>query len=191
MAQNMFRSPWVWVGIIVVLAVFWLAGSYNGFVKLEQNIEGQWAKVETDYQRRLDLIPNLIESVKGLTEQERTVFGDLADARSTYAGSVTVSEKAAAAGQVESALARLLAIVENYPELRSSEAFQNLMVQLEGTENRISVERKRYNDTVREYNTTIKRFPANMIAGMFGFEETSYFEAVEGAETAPSVDFAN
>ncbi len=182
------RTFWIILGIIVVVAIYVLS-AYNGLVTKSENVTNQWAQVETQYQRRFDLIPNLVESVKGIFEQEQTVFDNLADARTKYAGAGSIGEKAAAATEVEGALARLLVVVENYPELRSSEAVQTLMAQLEGTENRVSVERKRYNDAVRTLNVSVKRFPTNVIAGIFGFTEEVYFEAAEGAETVPAVEF--
>lgn len=154
-----------------------------------EQVDNAWAQVETQYQRRFDLIPNLVESVKGIMDQEQRVFGTLAEARTRYAGAITVNERAEAATQVDSALARLLAVIENYPELRSAENVSTLMTQLEGTENRISVERKRYNDVVRTYNVTIKQFPGKFFADIFGFEERSYFESVDEADTAPKVEF--
>lgn len=177
--------------VIVVLVVWiagWIVGFYNSVVTLGLGVDNQWAQVETQYQRRLDLIPNLVSSVKGVLTQEQTVFGDIADARTKYAGAVSVNDKAAAATQVESALARLLVIMENYPQLKSNETVQNLMIQLEGTENRISVERKRFNDAVQVFNVKIKRFPGNLLAGMFGFSARNFFEAAPGAEKAPTVD---
>jgi LemA protein len=182
----------IWLGIILVIilavgASFW--GMYNSLVTKEQAIEAQWANVETQYQRRYDLIPNLVESVKGYMTQEKTIFEDLANARSKYAGAATTDEKAVASGEVEVTLARLLAIMENYPELRSIEAITTLMDELAGTENRISVERRSYNEMVRDYNTAIKTFPRNMLAGMFGFEAHEYFESVSGADQVPKVEF--
>lgn len=176
------------LGVIVVLVVGFFWTTYNTLISQNEGVNGQWAQVETQYQRRLDLIPNLVESVKGVMAQEQSIFTALADARANYAGAQTTDQKAAAAGQVEGALSRLLAIVENYPELKSSENVQTLMAQLEGTENRISVERKRYNDVVQSFNVTIKRFPTNMIANMLGYIDKTYFEAASGAETAPTVD---
>lgn len=176
------------LGALVVIVAFSLIGFYNQLVTKDQAIDGQWAQVETQYQRRFDLIPNLVGSVEGVMEQEQEVFGKLAEARTKYSGAATIDEKAQAAGEVESALGRLLVVVENYPELRSSENVMTLMDQLEGTENRISVERGRFNDLAKDYNTAIKRFPGNLIAGMLGFDERAYFEAAEGAETAPSVE---
>jgi len=174
---------------VAVLAGLFLAVSYNRFVSLNEKVENKWAQVETQYQRRYDLVPNLVESVKGLMAQEKDVFLGIAEARKAYAGARTLEEKVEATNQMESALARLLVIMENYPDLKSSEAVQTLMAQLEGTENRISVERKRYNDAVAEFNMAIKRFPGNTIAGLFGFKEKPYFEAVSGAEAAPQVKF--
>lgn len=179
--------------LLVILALVGVIGlslmsTYNGLVAKSQNIDGQWAQVETQYQRRFDLIPNLVNSVKGIFTQEQEVFGQIAEARTRYSGAQTVDEKAEAAGQVESALARLLVVVENYPQLQSNKAVAGLMDELAGTENRISVERKRFNDQVRDYNTTVKRFPTNLMANMFNFDERAYFEAVEQAETAPKVE---
>lgn len=172
--------------IVVLLAVF---SVYNNLVTLNENVDAQWAQVESQYQRRFDLIPNLVESVKGIMSQEKQIFTALAEARIKYSGAQTASEKAQAAGEVESALSRLLVVVENYPTLKSSENVSTLMVQIEGTENRISVERKNYNDLVREYQTKIKTFPTNLFAKMLGFSDKNYFESVEGSENAPQVDF--
>lgn len=175
--------------LIVVVGIFWVVGFYNNLVSKTQGIDNQWAQVETQYQRRFDLIPNLVNTVKGLFEQEQKVFGEIAEARTRYSGAATVDEKAEAAGQLESALGRLLVIIENYPELKSNEAVQQLMDDLAGTENRISVERRRFNDLVQDYNTTIKKVPANLMAPIFGFTERAYFKAAEGAEQAPEVEF--
>lgn len=180
-----------WIVIIAILVIVVLYGwsIYNKLVTANLAADTQWAQVEAVYQRRFDLIPNLVNSVKGIFKQEQKVFGDLAAARTQYAGARTADQKAAAASQVESALGRLLVIVENYPQLKSSEAVQSLMVQLEGTENRISVERQRFNNTIQNYNLTVKRFPSSAIASMFGFKERSFFKSVSGAENAPSVNF--
>ena len=182
------KKIWLLIGAIVLLVALSFIGFYNQLITKTQNIDGQWAQVETQYQRRFDLIPNLVSSVEGIMEQEQEVFGAIAEARTKYAGATTVDEKAAAATQVESALGRLLVIMENYPELRSNESVLALMDELAGTENRISVERGRFNDLVKDYNITIKKFPARLIAGMFGFNERAFFEAAEGAETAPQVE---
>lgn len=175
--------------IIIAIGAFSLIGTYNSLVQQSQAIDSQWAQVETQYQRRFDLIPNLVESAKGYMSHEQEVFDNLATARQGYAGAQSIDEKAQAAGEVESALARLLVIMENYPDLKANESVKQLMDELAGTENRIAVERKRYNDNVKVYNTNIKTFPNVLIVGMFGFGEKSYFEAVESAETAPQVNF--
>lgn len=181
----------VLVGVIAAIAivVLYVVSTYNGLVSANAGVDGAWAQVETQYQRRFDLIPGLVESVKAVLKQEQTVFKDIADARANYSGARTVDTKVAAANQVESALSRLLVIMENYPQLKSSETVQTFMSQLEGTENRISVERKRFNDSVQALNIKVRMFPSNMIAGMFGFKERPYFEAQAGAENAPNVNF--
>jgi len=179
--------------IVLVIVVVIVAGYgwslYNKMVTGSENVDNGWAQVETQYQRRFDLIPNLVESVKGMMAQEQEVFGQLAEARTRYSGASTVSEKAEAATGVESALGRLLVIMENYPELKSAENVQTLMVQLEGTENRFSVERKRYNDMAKEFNVMVKRVPAKWFASAFGFSEKIYFESAAGSEVAPTVEF--
>ncbi|MBX4181556.1 LemA family protein [Candidatus Parcubacteria bacterium] len=183
----MKKSALALIAVLVVIVIWGFSG-YNGLVSLNENADAQWAKVETQYQRRFDLIPNLVNSVKGILNQEQTVFGDIAEARTRYAGATTPDAKAAAASDVESALGRLLVVVENYPQLQSSANVRDLMTQLEGTENRISVERTRFNDVVLAYNTAIKRFPRNLLAGIMGFHERSYFKAANGAEVAPAVN---
>ncbi|OIO52806.1 MAG: LemA family protein [Parcubacteria group bacterium CG1_02_44_65] len=177
------------LAVVVAIIGLYAWGTYNKMVTGSENIDNQWAQVETQYQRRFDLIPNLVSSVQGAMAQEQKVFGDLAEARTRYAGARTVNEKAEAATQVESALGRLLVVMENYPQLKSVETVQTLMAQLEGTENRISVERKRFNDLSRDFNVMVKRIPAKWLASMFGFGEKVYFEAAAGAETAPEVKF--
>lgn len=175
--------------IIVLAVVIGLASTYNGLVKASEGVDGQWAQVETQYQRRFDLIPNLVESVKGAMAQEQAIFIAIAEARTRYGSAVTTNEKAEAAGELESAISRLLVVMENYPELKSIQAVVQLMDELAGTENRISVERGRYNTLVRDYNTRIKSFPTVLLAGMFGFSEREYFESVSGADQPPVVDF--
>jgi LemA protein len=174
--------------VIAVLLVLYGWSSYNSLVSMRETATAQWHQVETVYQRRFDLIPNLVASVQGAMKQEQTVFTALAEARTRYAGAATVNDKAAAASEVETSLGRLLAVIENYPTLKSSDAVQNLMSQLEGTENRISVERQRYNDDVQAYETSIKHFPRSVVASMFGFGDMNYFEAQSGAENAPKVN---
>ena len=163
--------------------------SYNRFTTQEEAIKGQWAQVQNQLQRRNDLIPNLVETVKGYAGHEKEVFQDIAASRSRLLAAQTPAETIEAANQQTSALGRLLAIVENYPQLKANEQFNRLMDELSGTENRIAVERMRYNERVQEYNTTRRRFPSNMTAKMFGFQEYPYFEAPPAAQQVPRVDF--
>ena len=183
----MKKTTWIIVGIIVLVAL-WFVSGYNRFVTLGAAVDNQWAQVEAQYQRRFDLIPNLVASTQGVLKQEQKVFGDLAEARTKYSGASSVGEKVAAANQVEGALSRLLVIVENYPQLRSVETVQTLMSQLEGSENRISVERQRFNEAVTTLNVRVKRFPSSIIASIFGVEAREYFDAAKGAEVAPKVE---
>ncbi|MEK9174958.1 MAG: LemA family protein [Patescibacteria group bacterium] len=175
--------------VIVALVVIYVWSGYNRFVTANEAVDAQWQQVEVQYQRRLDLIPNLIETVKGITKQEQDVFLKLADARANYVNAKSVDDKVRAATRVETAFAGIFALAENYPQLRSSEAFTTLMAQLEGTENRVSVERGRFNEIVKSINTMIKKFPANILARVFGFSEREYFDAATGAENVPQVNF--
>jgi LemA protein len=182
--------------VISLVAIILLGGAYffleyNGLVAANERIDGQWAQVESQYQRRFDLVPNLVASVKGAMDQEQAVFGEIAEARTRYSGANTVNEKVTAANELEGALGRLLVIIENYPQLRSIETVQTLMTQLKGTENRISVERMRFNELVEKFNIKIKRLPTAWIADWIGFAPRAYFEAAEGADTAPVVDLSN
>ncbi|MES2213616.1 MAG: LemA family protein [Patescibacteria group bacterium] len=189
--KNFFQrhTGWIIVIAIIVLLVGWAVSSYNGFVRQNAQIDAQWAQVETQYQRRFDLIPNIVATVKGAAKQEQAVFGEIAEARTRYAGATTVDQKAQAASQVEGALGRLLVIAENYPQLQSEQAYRDLIVSLEGTENRVSVERMKYNTEVKVYNQQVGVFPSSILASVFGFKPHAYFEAAAGAETAPSVNF--
>lgn len=175
------------IGIVLVISL-WLMSSYNGLIKASLAVDTQWAQVETQYQRRFDLIPTLVASVKGVMNQETTIFTAIADARQGYAGARTVNEKAVAASNLEGALGRLLVITENYPQLRSIEAVTNLQTQLEGTENRVSVERTRFNESVSNFNGKVLTFPGNLVASMFGFEKRPFFKSASTAEKAPVVD---
>ena len=189
-----------WIIIIAVIAVIAVYGisSYNSMVSQEEAVGTAWSNVENQYQRRADLIPNLVNTVKGYAAHEKETFDAVVSARAK-ATQTTVSiddltpEKMEAyqraQGEVGSALSRLLAVTENYPDLKANENFQTLQAQLEGTENRISVERRNFNNVARKYNTVLRRFPKNIFAGMFGFEKRPYFEAQEGAEQAPEVKF--
>jgi LemA protein len=176
------------VGLVIVIAL-WAGSLYNSFVRQGEAITAQWAQVENQYQRRFDLIPNIVNTVKGVAKQEQDVFGAIADARTRYAGATTIDEKAQAASAVESALGRLLVITENYPTLQSSQAYRDLVVSLEGTENRISVERQKYNDLVRAYNSSTKTFPSSIVAGIFHMTEKAYFDVPKENQAAPKVDF--
>lgn len=187
--DKLLRNPLLWiVGIVVILFMF-LGGQYNFFVTQSNAIEGQWKQVEVQYQRRFDLIPNLVESVKGLMQQEQKVFGDIAQARTQYSGATTQESKVAAANQVESALSRLLVIMENYPQLKSDQAVMRLQDELSGTENRVAVERRRYNELVQTYNTSVTTVPGTFFAKIFGFSPKAYFNSTPGAETVPQVKF--
>ncbi len=183
------KKPLLITIIVLVVIVLYGFSTYNSLITLNVNADTQWKQVETDYQRRFDLIPSLVESVKGVMKQEQAVFTAIADARTKYSGAVTADERAKAAGQVESALGRLLVITENYPQLKSSETMNTFMSQLEGTENRISVQRARFNDAIKAYNLKVKRIPSSIVAMIIGFDERSYFEASAGSENAPEVKF--
>ncbi|HYS24040.1 MAG TPA: LemA family protein [Vicinamibacterales bacterium] len=163
--------------------------SYNTFVSKEESIKAQWAQVENQLQRRNDLIPNLVETTKGIAQQEKDVFGQIAESRAKMAGARTPEETIQAANQQSAALGRLLVVAENYPQLRSSESFNRLMDELSGTENRIAVERMRYNERVQDYNTSRRQFPSNVTANLFGFKEYPLFNAPPAAEQVPKVNF--
>ena len=183
--------------VVVILGVLALSvfGSYvstrNTLVTKNEAVKSAWSQVDIVLQRRADLIPNLVETVKGYAQQEQTVFGDIAKARSALLSAGTPQEKIAANGQLDGALGRLLLIVENYPQLKSNENFLRLQDELAGTENRIAVERKRYNDTLQDYNTYVQQFPTNIFAGWAGFKRNdAYFQASEGSRVAPKVNFS-
>ena len=175
--------------VVVLMGSCASVGRYNGFVTANEQIDSAWAQVENVLQRRSDLIPNLVATVQGFAEQEREIFTQVAEARSRLSGAAPPAEAANANAGLTSALGRLLAISENYPQLRSNENFIRLQDELAGTENRIAVERQRYNDSVRVYRTDIRRFPGNLFAGVFGFDDREYFEADEGAAEVPEVAF--
>jgi len=181
--------------IIVVLLLFWFGSTFvghrNEMVRKREAVNSAWSQVDMVMQRRNDLIPNLVETVKGIAGQEQKVFGDIAAARAAMMGAKTPAEKIAANGQVESALGRLFVIVENYPQLKSNENFARLQDELAGTENRIAIERRRYNETLQDYNTYIGLFPNNIVASLSGFTRNdAYFKADEGARQAPKVNFS-
>jgi LemA protein len=179
---------------VILLAVLFVYGSFksaqNQLVSKDEGVKSAWSQVDVDLQRRADLIPNLVETVKGFTKEESTVFGDIANARAGLLNAHGPEAKIAANGTLDSAFGRLLALTENYPQLKSNEQFMRLQDELSGTENRISVSRRRYNQTLQDYNTFVRMFPNSIWAGMLGFHENSaYFEASAGAKTAPSVKF--
>ncbi len=185
--------------VVIVVALFgWVKGTYNGMVEQEENVSKAWSQVENVYQRRADLIPNLVNTVKGYAAHEKeTLEGVLAARAKATQMTVNLDDLSeenikkyqAAQGDLQQAMGRLLMLTENYPDLKANENFRDLQAQLEGTENRITVERQKFNEAAKEYNTNIRKFPNNIFAGMFGFEKKGYFEAREGAEKAPEVKF--
>jgi len=185
---GMNKTLWIILGIAAVF-VLWLWSGYNGLISGRESVTASWAQVETQYQRRVDLVPNLVSTVKGAADFEQETFTAITEARSRWQTAPSRNDRIAAAGEMESALSRLLVSVENYPQLQATQAFRDLMTQLEGTENRIGTARRDYNEAVRSYNLHVKRFPSNILAGIFGFDEEQFFEAAEGAENAPTVDF--
>jgi LemA protein len=187
------NKKWLPVAIVVgalVLVVVFLSGKYNSLVGQREQVNGAWAQVQNVLQRRNDLIPNLVETVKGYAAHEKEVFTQIAEARAKLAGARTPAEAGTASNQLDSALSRLLVIAERYPELKANESFNRLQDELAGTENRIAVERQRYNEQVRDYNQTIQRFPTNLIAGAFNFDARDYFEADVSAQQVPKVEFS-
>ncbi len=176
--------------VIVLIPLLYLKGTYNSLVTMDEKVKASWAQVENQLQRRYDLIPNYVETVKGYARHEKEVFVQVTKARSQVGSANTTSEKIQANNQLSSALARLLVVVERYPELKANTNFIRLQDELAGTENRIAVERRRYNETVRVYNTRVRSFPTNMIAGMFGFEKAAFFEVPKEKQEAPKVNFS-
>jgi LemA protein len=186
----MTRRAAVQLMVLALVAAGSAGCSYNTFVSQEVAIKAQWAQVENQLQRRNDLIPNLVETVKGFATHEESVYKDIADARSRLLAAKSPEETIAAANQQTSALGRLLAVVENYPQLKANEQFNRLMDELSGTENRIAVERMRYNEKVQEYDTKRRQFPANLTAKLFGFKEYPFFQAPPEAKQVPKVNFS-
>lgn len=196
--KNNKNLKWIIPLAFVVILAIWAISGYNGMVKMDEQVQNKWANVETQYQRRADLIPNLVSTVKGYAKHEQQTLEDVVKARSEAtqmkvdAENLTLEKIAAfqkAQGSVTSALGRLLAVAENYPDLKANQNFLELQSQLEGTENRITVARKDFNDAAKGYNQAIRQFPKNILASMFGFEKKSYFEAEAGSEKAPKVEF--
>ncbi len=178
------------LAVIIVIGVVSVIGAYNGIVSKHENITAKWAQVENQLQRRNDLIPNLVNSVKGYAAHEKTIFEDVAKARSQWASANTMDEKVKAAQGLDASIGRLIAVAENYPQLKADGTFLKLMDELSGTENRIAVERMRYNDSVMDFNVTVRRFPGNIIGGAFGYKPANqYFKAEESAKKVPEVKF--
>jgi len=175
--------------LIIVIPYSYLKGTYNSLVTMDESVKGAWAQVENQLQRRYDLIPNYVETVKGYAAHEKEVFLKVTEARSKVAGAGSINEKIQANNQLTSALSRLLVVVERYPELKANTNFIRLQDELAGTENRIAVERRRFNETVKVYNIKIRTFPTNIIAGMFGFEKAAFFEVPKERQEAPKVKF--
>lgn len=189
MAKKNNHGIWWGLGIIaaVIIIALWIGGTYNSLVGLDEGVDNAWGKVQTAYQRRADLIPNLVETVKKYTDYEGPLLTEITEARASIGRAATPDQLEAAAGQFNSALSRLLVTVEAYPNLKANENFLSLQDELAGTENRVKVERDNYNNAVKSLNVKTRRFPSNIIAGWFGFEQKDYFEAEEGAEQAPDV----
>ncbi len=192
------KKSWIVIIVIIALLALWGVSAYNGFVKKEEAVKQAWAQVENQYQRRADLIPNLVNTVKGYAAHESSTLEGVIAARAR-ATQVTVdpnnlspeaiAQYNSAQGELSSALGRLLAVAESYPDLKANQNFLELQAQLEGTENRITVERQRFNETVQDFNTSLRRFPGSIFAGMFGFQPRGYFEAAPGSDVAPVVQF--
>jgi LemA protein len=177
------------IAFLILIGFFYIKGTYNGLVSMDESVKASWAQVENQLQRRYDLIPNYVETVKGYAAHEKEVFIRVTEARSRVAAAGNVNEKIQANNQLSSALARLLVVVENYPQLKANTNFIRLQDELAGTENRIAVERRRYNEAVKEYNIKIRQFPTNIFAGMFGFEKATFFEVPKEKQEAPKVKF--
>ncbi len=175
--------------LIIVIPLMYLKGTYNSLVTMDETVKGAWAQVENQLQRRFDLIPNYVETVKGYAAHEKEVFIKVTEARSKVAGAGSIGQKIGAQNQLSAALARLLVVVERYPDLKANANFIRLQDELAGTENRIAVERRRYNETVKVYNIKIRRFPTNLLAGMFGFEKAAFFQVPKERQEAPKVKF--
>ncbi len=192
MAQRRSYKGLIAVGVIVLLVVImvsWYVSARNSLVEMEEQVSASWSEVENQLKRRSDLIPNLVDTVKGFAAQEEEIFTSIADARARLAGAETVEETAEGTRELNSALSRLLVVVENYPELRSNENFLRLQDELAGTENRIAVARRRYNERVRQFNTRIRMLPTSLVASQLGFEAKTYFEVDDEDLEVPEVDF--
>ena len=183
---------WLWIGIpvaIILLAIFWYIGTYNSLIRMNEQVNNKWAQVETQYQRRVDLIPNLVSTVKGAANFEQSTLTEITKLRSQWQTASTIDAKVATANQIETALSKLLLVAENYPQLKATQNYLALQDELANTENKVAVERGRYNDAVRDFNARIKTFPASIVARNLGYADKTYFNAKPGAENAPEVKF--
>ena len=180
---------WIVIGALA-LGVLWYIATYNGLIRLNEEVNNKWAQVETQYQRRVDLIPNLVNTVKGAADFEKSTIEEVTRLRSQWQSSSTIDQKVQAANQLEGAISRLLLVAENYPQLKATQNFLAMQDELANTENKIAVERSRFNDAVKSFNARIKMFPARIVAGNLGYTDRPYFEAKPGAETPPEVSFA-
>jgi LemA protein len=191
MKQPFYKKAWFWIVIVIVILGLWFFSSYNGLVKREIAVDKAWSDIEVQYQRRFDLIPNLVNTVKGYAGFEERVITEVTTARSRWQSAISAgntNEAVAAAGRFEGALSRLIAVAENYPDLKASQTYLSLMDELAGTENRVAVSRTRYNEAAADFNYAIRRIPTNIVAGIFGFEKKSLFEANKAASEAVKVD---
>jgi len=193
LAKNKLSPGWIAliaVGVILLLTVFWFIGSYNSLIRVDEVVNEKWANVQSAYQRRADLIPNLVETVKAYSTYEGDILTEITNARASIGKAGSPAELQAADAQLTGALSKLLVVVENYPNLKANENYLSLQDELAGTENRVKVERDIYNKAVKSMNIKVRRFPTNIVAGMFGFEKKDMFEADEGTDVVPDVDFS-
>ncbi|MEI8399117.1 MAG: LemA family protein [Actinomycetes bacterium] len=188
MSNNKWFKPALAIGGVLLLILIMVVRPYNGLVDRELKVDQSVADLDVQLQRRFDLIPNLVKSVEGALTQERAIIGKVTDARTKYASATSGNDRVAAAGELEGALSRLLVVVENYPQVASLQNVRDLQVQLEGTENRVAQARRSYNESVTDFNRAIRRFPRSIVAGIFGFDKRTLFEAAAGADVAPTVD---
>jgi len=189
----MKKNTWIILGSIaavVLILIFWYVSVYNGLIRMNEEVNGKWAQVETQYQRRVDLIPNLVATVQGAANFESSTLEEITRLRSQWQAAGSVNEKITTANQIESTLSRLLLVSENYPQLQATKNFQSLQDELSNTENKVAVERARFNEAVKAFNARIKTFPSNMVAGSLGYVDREYFEAQAGSDVAPQVSFA-
>ena len=182
-----YTKPWFWVLAVIIILGLFLVGTYNSIMAASINVDNKWAQVQTQYHRRFDLIPRLVNTTSAYAQFEKSTLTEITQLRTQWASATTTEDKIRVATESDSVISRILAVFENYPQLRTVEALRALQDELSGTENRIAVARMDYNNAVKDYNTAIKLFPANLVAGLFGFKEKTYFQATSGAENPPGV----